>query len=130
MSPLVGINKPATPAVARNTKNQPGLVKNRTVLERNALFGQGKFNEEGNLTLDCIEKRLRTCGLNQFLINKLDTGKLKGGNTGANAYQFVSAQTSIPVLTSEVEEGKKAFEAEIDRDIETIRNKPLFYQTY
>ena len=64
-------------------------------------------------------------------MNKLDTGKLKGGNTGANAYQFVSAQTSFPVLTSEEEEeGKKAFEAEIDRDTETIRNKPLFYQTY
>merc|ERR1712146_667390 len=115
---------------AVNTKNYSGLLINHALLDKNDLFWQGKFNEDVNLTLDCIQKRIRTCGLNQFLINKLDTGKLKGGNTGSNAYQFVSAQTSFPIMTSEEKEGKKAFEAEIDHDAETIRNKELFHQSY
>ena len=93
--------------VALNTKNYSGLLRKHTLLVRNHLFWQGKFNADANLTLDCIAKRIITSGLNQFLINKLGTGELKGGITGANAYQFVSAQTSFPVLKREEEKGNK-----------------------
>lgn len=63
-----------------NTKNYSCILVNHELLERKNIVWRKTYNEDVRLTLDCLMNRIRTIGMNQFLIKKMRTGQCKGGN--------------------------------------------------
>jgi len=66
-----------------NCKNYSCILINNAVLQKYKICWRKKYNEDVRLTLDCLLNKVRTIGLNVLLIQKLSTGKLKGGNQDA-----------------------------------------------
>jgi hypothetical protein len=64
-----------------NKKNYSSLLLNIDLLNKNNIKWRLKYNEDVDLTLQCLSKKIYTVGTNFFSCNKLPTLSCKGGNT-------------------------------------------------
>ena len=64
-----------------NTKNYSSCLINRDLLLKHNIQFRLKYNEDVDLTIQCLSQQIQTISTNIFLCNKLSTGSVAGGNT-------------------------------------------------
>ena len=75
------------PPYRMNTKNYSCILVNNKVLDDMGIKWRKTYNEDVRLMLECLENGIRCIGMNMFLINKMSTGSVKGGNCDIYEYE-------------------------------------------
>jgi len=69
-----------------NNKNYSCLLINNHLLDKYNIKWEKRYNEDVRLTLTCFSNKIKTIEFNMFLIGKVSTGSVKGGN--CEIYQY------------------------------------------
>lgn len=70
----------------QNTKNYSCILVNNELLNQRDIQWRKRYNEDVRLSLECMTKGLTNISFNMFLINKMSTGSVKGGNCDIYKY--------------------------------------------
>ena len=71
----------------QNTKNYSCILVNNELLNKHGIKWRKKYNEDVRLSIECMINRLITIEMNMFLIDKISTGRIKGGNCDIYKYR-------------------------------------------
>ena len=111
----------------QNTKNYSCILVNNELLNIHGIQWRKRYNEDVRLSLECISKGLTNIAFNMFLINKMSTGSVKGGNCDIYKYNRKEIKMDKKFIDEKIKFEDELLKHIVDNgykyDLEYIKNK-------